>query len=183
MGAEKPIRVVVIIGSTREGRFAPVVANWVNAQLSQRTDLLVDVIDLVDIVLPTVDPQFENRIAAADAFIVITPEYNHGYPGPLKMAIDSVYDGWQAKPVALVSYGGVSGGLRATEQLRLVFAELHAVTIRDTVSFHNASQQFTPQGEPRDTQGTNAAMKIMIDRLVWWALALREARQKRPYAL
>jgi NAD(P)H-dependent FMN reductase len=55
------------------------------------------------------------RIDAADGFVVITPEYNHGYPASLKLAIDSVYHPWQAKPVAFVSYGGIAGGLRAVE--------------------------------------------------------------------
>ncbi len=72
-------------------------------------------------------------MAEADAFLVVTPEYNHGYPAALKELIDSVYEPWHAKPVAFVSYGGASGGIRAVEQLRQVFAELHAVTLRDGV--------------------------------------------------
>ncbi len=68
-------------------------------------------------------------------FVVVTPEYNHSFPGPLKAAIDRHVTPWQAKPVGFVSYGGISGGLRAVEHLRQVFAELHAVTVRETVSF------------------------------------------------
>ena len=88
---------------------------------------------------PSIDERpsrsLQQRLGQADAFVIVTPEYNHGYPAPLKALIDSSGAEWHAKPVAFVSYGGVSGGLRAVEQLRLVFAELHAVTIRDSVSF------------------------------------------------
>ncbi len=73
---------------------------------------------------------FRERIDRADAFVVVTPEYNHAYPAVLKFMIDCAYAEWQAKPVAFVSYGGISGGLRAVEQLRLVFAELHADAAR-----------------------------------------------------
>lgn len=80
-----------------------------------------------------------------------------------------------------MSYGGVSGGLRAVEQLRLVFAELHAVTIRDSVSMHGASQLFDEHGSLRDPQAANAAAKLMLDELAWFAHALRSARASRPY--
>jgi NAD(P)H-dependent FMN reductase len=85
--------------------------------------------------------------------VVVTPEYNHGYTAALKQLIDAVKAEWVAKPVGFVSYGGVSGGLRAVEQLRLVFAELHAVTIRDGVSFAMAWNRFDEAGEPVDPRG------------------------------
>jgi NAD(P)H-dependent FMN reductase len=112
---------------------------------------------------------------------VVTAEYNHGYTAVLKQLIDSVKAEWVAKPVGFVSYGGVSGGLRAVEQLRLVFAELHAVTMRDGVSFAMAWSRFDEAGAPVDPQGVNGAMTVMVDQLLWWALALEEARAKRPY--
>ena len=83
------------------------------------------------------------------------------------------------KPVAFVSYGGMSGGLRAVEQLRQVFAELRAMTVRDTVSFHMAHTLFDPTGEPIDPSGCNAAARTMLDDLAWWASALRAARSDR----
>jgi NAD(P)H-dependent FMN reductase len=121
------------------------------------------------------------KLADADAFIVLTPEYNHSYPASLKSLIDWHSTEWPAKPVALVSYGGVSGGLRAVEHLRQVFAELHAVTVRDTVSFHNAGTHFDDQGRHRDPAEVDAALKRMLDQLHWWAVALRTARGNRPY--
>jgi NAD(P)H-dependent FMN reductase len=187
---EPSLHVAVIVGSTREGRFGSTVARWFVKQCEPRTDLVVDLIELADVNLPAVFPSradpvveaYAKRIGGADAIVVVTPEYNHGYPASLKQAIDVARAEWQAKPVAFVSYGGLSGGLRAVEQLRQVFAELHTVTIRDTVSFHGGWQCFHPSGEPVDPGGCNAAAKLMLDQLVWWACALRTARAARPYA-
>ncbi|KPC66680.1 NADPH-dependent FMN reductase [Streptomyces chattanoogensis] len=192
--SEQPIRLAVITGSVRDGRFGPTVTDWITAQTAHRTDLDVDVIDLADVPLGTAGPTREPspemtavldtirpRIAAADAFVVVTPEYNHSFPAVLKNAIDWHLVEWRAKPVGFVCYGGFSGGLRAVEQLRLVFAELHAVGIRDTVSFHGGAAAFDENGTPRDAEGAAAAAKTLLDQLTWWALALREARDKRPY--
>jgi NAD(P)H-dependent FMN reductase len=121
------------------------------------------------------------RLAAADAFVVVTPEYNHSYPAPVKTLIDWHSSEWQAKPVGFVSYGGMSGGLRAVEHLRTVFAEVHAVTVRETVSFHMAWERFGPDARPVDSAGCAAAAKLMLDQLGWWGHALREARSARPY--
>ncbi len=177
------LKLAVIIGSTREGRFAPVIANWFLNHARQRPELAIDTVDLADDPVAGNGRSFADRIGAADAFIVITPEYNHGYPGALKTAIDSVKQEWYAKPVGFVSYGGVSGGLRAVEQLRVVFAELHMVSVRETVSFHRASGEFKEGGEPRDPDSVNAAAEALLDQLAWWAIALRHARAKTPYSL
>jgi NAD(P)H-dependent FMN reductase len=186
----EPIALAVIIGSTRDGRFAGVVGDWFARIATARDDLAVDVIDLAETPLPGNMPRpappeveaFAARISAADAFVVITPEYNHSYPGPLKVAIDAVKDGWAAKPVGFVGYGGMSGGLRAIEHLRTVFAELHAVTVRDTVSFHGAWFRFDDEGRPRDPDECGAAATKLLDQVVWWGHALRDARAVRPYA-
>ncbi|MFI5936240.1 NADPH-dependent FMN reductase [Actinoplanes sp. NPDC051494] len=87
---------------------------------------------------------------------------------------------WRAKPVAFVSYGGLSGGLRAVEHLRPVFAELHAITIRDTVSFHGGRACFDKDGEPLGPESAVAA-RVLIESLAWWAHTLRDARETRPY--
>lgn len=183
------IRVALIYGSTREGRFCDTVAAWAAAQIASRSEFALDVIDPAALALPVRHERegtddlvaLRQRIADADAFVIVTPEYNHGYPAALKLVIDLAQSGWQAKPVAFVSYGSMSGGLRAVEQLRLVFAELHAVTIRDGVSFHLAWHQFDRAGQPRDPDGCGAAASTMLDRLAWWSLALRDARARRPY--
>jgi NAD(P)H-dependent FMN reductase len=179
----------IIIGSTRQGRFAPTVANWFAGQAELRDDMTVDVIDLADARLPDVladKPAPEvaaitPRLANADVFVVVTPEYNHSFPAPLKNAIDWHFKEWRAKPVGFVSYGGISGGLRAVEQLRQVFSELHAVTVRDTVSFHGAWTQFDSEGRLKDPERYEKGTQSMLDQLAWWGQALREARSQRPY--
>ena len=168
------VRLAVVIGSVREGRFGPTVAHWFAGLAERDGSVEVVLVDVADR-----DADFAAAVAGADAFVVVTPEYNHGYPGPLKEAIDSVHTGWLAKPVAFVSYGGLSGGLRAVEQLRPIFAELHAVTVRETVSFHNAHSGFT-HGSPVDPQAGVAAGKLLTN-VLWWARALREARERIPY--
>jgi NAD(P)H-dependent FMN reductase len=188
--SQHPLQLAVIVGSTREGRFGIVVAEWFVTRAWQRDDMTIDFVDLAELDLPSVYPRepgpevqaFTERIERADAFVVVTPEYNHGYPASLKQAIDLAGRDWSAKPVAFVSYGGMSGGLRAVEQLRQVFAELHAVTVRDTVSFHSAWGRFDDNGDPRDPSGCNAAAKQLLDQLAWWGHALRDARHTRPYA-
>jgi NAD(P)H-dependent FMN reductase len=122
------------------------------------------------------------RLEKADAFVVITPEYNHSYPASLKNLIDWHFTQWQAKPVALVSYGGESGGRHAIEHLRHVFAELHAMTLRDTISVTKYYEQFGQDGRPIDPTELNAAAKTLLTQLEWWARALSEAREKRPFA-
>jgi NAD(P)H-dependent FMN reductase len=86
----------------------------------------------------------------ADAFVIITPEYNHSFPAPLKTAIDWFSKEWSARPVAFVAYGGNAGGLRAVEQLRQVFAELHSVTVRNAAGFAGAWELFDATGQLRN---------------------------------
>lgn len=183
------LRLVVIIGSTRQRRFGPVVASWFAEHARDHDDMDVDLLDLAAAELPAdlsgeAGPEViavGQRLAAADAFVVVTPEYNHSFPAPVKTLIDWYREEWQAKPVGFVSYGGLSGGLRAVEHLRLVFAELHAVSMRDTVSFHGAWGRFDDTGRPLDPEGCDPAAKVLLDQLAWWGLALREARAARPY--
>jgi NAD(P)H-dependent FMN reductase len=188
------MRLAVIVGSNRDGRFGPVVADWIVGHARTGESWDVDVIDLGETPLPYVievpgtsaDPAIAavgERLAAADAFIVVTPEYNHSFPAVLKHAIDLYRDEWRAKAVGFVSYGGMGGGLRAVEQLRMVFAELHAVTMRDSVSFHNAWERFEEDGSPVDAEGVARAAKGMLDQLDWWARTLTEARAARPYTV
>lgn len=191
--APAPLKVAVILGSNRTGRFGPVIADWFLARAAGHPDIETELVDVADADLPTAltfSPSSEEaarigavsaRLAAADAFVVLTPEYNHSFPAPLKNLIDWHRAEWQAKPVAFVSYGGISGGLRAVEQLRQVFAELHTVTVRDTVSFHNAGALFDDEGRHLDPAPADAAAKSLLDQLVWWGTALRDARKLRPY--
>ena len=191
--AQEPYRLAVLLGGTKEGRSGRAAADWFIGRAWERPDFILDVIDPVGSEIPLVHTRSpaageaekiaaaRERIEGADAFVVVTPEFNHSFPAPLKALIDWFYTEWHAKPVGFVSYGGMSGGLRAVEQLRLVFAELHAVSVRDTVSFHNVQERFDAHGRPVEPGGCNAAAKVMLDQLLWWAQALRTARSTRPY--
>jgi NAD(P)H-dependent FMN reductase len=183
------IRTAVIVGSTREGRFGDTVAKWFVGRAALHPELDVDLIDLAEANLPSVlkdnpPPEVEavtTRFAEASAFVIVTPEYNRGYPASLKFAIDSAREEWSAKPVCFVSYGGMSGGLRSVEQLRLVCAELHMVSLRDCVSLHMCHNLFDQAGTLKEPAGPNEAARTMLDQLLWWAVALRDARARWPY--
>lgn len=183
------LHVVILIGSTREQRFGEVVARWFVGRARDHQHLELDLVDLAEAALPAAFPRgpdpavsaFSERLARADGFVVVTPEYNHSFPAALKQAIDLTGAEWRAKPVAFVSYGGLSGGLRAVEQLRQVFAELHTVTVRDTVSIHGARAAFDATGQPRAAEAANAGVDKLLRSLTWWARSLREARSAEPY--
>lgn len=186
---KKKIHLALIYGSTREGRFCDTIVKWAVSEIAPHGEFVLDLIDpaVLNLALhhrhkaDTELVGLAHRIGHADAFIIVTPEYNHGYPAALKFLIDSIHHEWQAKPVAFISYGGVSGGLRAVEQLRLVFAELHAVTIRDCVSFANPWGKFDADGSLFEPDEARKAMGLLLKRLHWWASWLREARESAPY--
>jgi NAD(P)H-dependent FMN reductase len=191
------INLGLIIGSVRGGRLGTTVAGWLADQVRQFGEFNLDVIDLADYDLPVAFPEFgappppetavqlaelSPRLAAADAFAVVTPEYNHSFPAVLKNVIDWHKTEWYAKPVGMVSYGGISGGLRAVEHLRQVFAELHAVAIRDTVSFHDAWSLWDTEGNwPRGTVDYSEPAKVLLNQLSWWARAMVNAKAVRPF--
>lgn len=185
MSNSEPVRLAVIVGSTRDGRRCLDVADWYVAEISPDDRIVVDVIDLADITLPNRYTfhahdgvaDLKARLDRADAFVVITPEYNHSYPASLKAAIDYGKGEWLRKVVAFVSYGGVSGGLRAVEHLRGVFAELHAVGVRETVSFHGPFNGFGDNG-PADPESASDAVRVQLDDLLWWATTLRSGRDR-----
>ncbi|WP_025273026.1 NADPH-dependent FMN reductase [Haloglycomyces albus] len=186
------LNLAIIIGSTRDGRFGPSITEWFREQAEQNDRFNIDVIDLVDCELPDqlVDSEenipravlnLSERLERADAFVMVTPEYNRSFPAPLKTAIDWFHSEWAAKPVSFVSYGGISGGLRGVEQLRLVLAELHATTIRDTVCFPNFWDSFDESGTLTDPEGPNKAAQHVLNNLAWWAQALSRQRAVEPY--
>jgi NAD(P)H-dependent FMN reductase len=177
----------VIIASVRKDRLGPRVARWLLTRIQAHTDAPIDLIDLAHLDLPPDlggggDAEvFSKRIERADSIIVVTPEYNRGYPGALKTAIDTVLPQWRAKPAGFVSYGGVSGGLRAVEQLRAVFAELHVVTVQASVSLPYVWDQFDEAGNLRQPERAASAAGTMLRQLDWWAATLRRGKAIRPY--
>jgi NAD(P)H-dependent FMN reductase len=187
----------IVIGSVREGRFGPVAASWVAGQAAAHGGFDAKVIDLADyeipVSLPAASPKYAGdayprpagmteltaRLEAADAFILVTPEYNHSYPASLKAAIDWHFTQWTAKPVAFVSYGGAAGGRHAVLHLENVLTELHAVTIRGGLAFPNYFTSWT-DGQPADPSAAGDA-RTLLNQLAWWAAALRAARAEKPY--
>ncbi len=194
-----PPHIQVILASTRPGRFGEKVAAWLMDRLSPRTDLMAELIDLRDHPLPMFDQpvppartlrdypneqiaRWGRTIDRADGYIVITPEYNHGYPASLKNLLDHVFPELNRKPIAFVGYGNV-GGARAIEQLRLVAVEFEMAPLRHAIHIlpdlllpaRNADP-FTPDLlAPLDGRLDSAATD-----LVWWAVALAAARASMP---
>ncbi len=147
--AEPTTKIAVIIGSTREGRFSEKPAHYIAGELKKRGGVGVELIDLRDWPLPFFDQalsplaakgNYDNQLAkdwAAkigqfDGYIIVTPEYNHGYAAVLKNALDWLFAEWNHKPVGFVGYGN-AGGARAIEQLRQVVIELQMVPIRSAI--------------------------------------------------
>ncbi|WP_172298116.1 NADPH-dependent FMN reductase [Pseudoruegeria sp. HB172150] len=182
--------IALIQGSIRDGRFNDTVTEWTDRELRKR-GLATHVIDpQTPALLPVQTGEAHAvetlrwQLEGMDGFVIVTPEYNHAAPGPLKTLIDAAKPEWAARPVGFVSYGGLSGGLRAVESLRPVFAELHAVTIRETVSFSSPWKKFGPGStliEDDVAVTAETAMDAFAACLTWWARALRSARAENPY--
>jgi NAD(P)H-dependent FMN reductase len=185
----------VISSTTREGRFSERVATWVTGQLAGRDDFDVEPIDLREYPLPFFDgvaparapreyasPELEQlgrRLDRADGYIVLTAEYNHGYPAVLKNAMDWTFVEWRRKPMSFVGWGQV-GGARAIEQLRLVAVEFemaplrHAVHILPDVSM--VARQAEDPGDVSMFAPLEPRLKLLADDLAWWAGVLAAAR-------
>ena len=174
-----PVDLAVILASVRPGRFGPTVGRWFLGRLDRHPGLRADVLDLAE---PGSPGQVARRLERAEGFVVVTPEYNHSYPAALKELVDEHFPPWAAKPVGFVSYGGLSGGLRAVEHLRGVFAEVHAVTVRDTVSLHQPWNLLGPDGELAPEPASDQAADRLLERMSWWAGVLTPARTATPYA-
>ena len=189
------IKIQVILGSTRRGRFGDKPAKWVFEELKKQESIEAEFIDLRDWPLPFFDEpvspstsngKYTNKLAAkwakkigeADAYIIVTPEYNHGYPAVLKNALDYVYVQWNKKPVAFVSYGASAGGTRAVQQLRQVVLELQMVPIRAGVHFPFYWDNVDEKGNLKtDLQQRN--LQTLFSQLMWWAKLLKSARTKK----
>lgn len=182
----EPVRLEIVVASVRAGRFAPVVADWFAETARRRDEFVVGVIDLAATPLPQdlsggpAVEDFTRRVGAAEAFVVVTSEYNHGYPAALKTALDTVKHEWRTKPIGFVSYGGVSGGLRAVEQLRQVVVEVHMVPVRESVSFHRVKHAFAQDGTTADGAAIDSAER-MLDQIGWWARTVRAGRSRVRY--
>ena len=184
----------IILGSTRPGRVGERVARWVETVARLHAGMDVEWVDLAQWIFPYYRHPTPTRIAERsytdererawaeligrmDGFIVVTPEYNHGYPAGLKNALDYAYAGWIRKPVAFVSYGGSSGGVRAVQQLRQVVVELQMAPVRDEVNIPFVGRALDERGEPRD-EFHRKRLDAMLNELAWWAETLKAGRDR-----
>lgn len=183
----------IITSTTREGRKGITVANWITEFAKQTNKYSVELLDLAEINLPFMDEpnhprmqqythehtkQWSEKIKAADAFIIVLGEYNFGFPAPIKNAIDFLYNEWMNKPVAFVSYGGVSGGLRSTQMLKQVVTAVQMVPIVDAVSIPMFAKHITDEGTFVPDEIITKSAGVMLNELERWSEALKVMRVK-----
>lgn len=190
-------KVAVIVGTTRRARQTPKQAAWVAKALETREGVEVSILDLADYELPFFDEPVSPRynperqvegsvkawldaLADADAYVVVTPEYNHSIPGVLKNALDYVDFQMNQKPSAIVSHGTV-GGARAAMHLKEILSESKTVPIPESVAFHGVSEGLDDEGTLAEAlkanpYGPQTSLENMVDSLVWYADALNAKR-------
>lgn len=184
------MRIAIIIGSTRPGRVGEAVARWVHEHARVRRDAEFELVDIQDFRLPLLDEPlppamgqysqphtraWAEKIAGFDAFVFVTPEYNHGVSAALKNAIDFLFAEWNNKAAGFVGYGS-AGGVRAVEHLRLILAEVMVATVRLQVQlslFADFENMTVFKPDARHEQNLNG----MLDQLVAWGGALKTLRQ------
>jgi NAD(P)H-dependent FMN reductase len=186
------LKLKIIIGSTRPGRAVPPVAQWADDYARQHGGFDVELVDLHELALPLLDeaahPRFKKyenahtkRWAAivdeADAFVFVTPEYDYFPPATLVNAVQYLFSEWAEKPAGIVSYGGVSAGLRATQQLRLLLSNMSVMPLAQSVPLPFFSQ-FIVDGVFTPNQQTLDGAKIMFERLAHWGKGLKAMRQQ-----
>src|ERR1700682_5905377 len=180
------LKIAIISGSTRPGRNGEAVGKWVYEVAQKRSDAEFELVDIKDFDLPLLDEpmppimgQYSKphtkawgaKIDSFDAYVFVTPEYNHGISGALKNAIDFLFKEWNNKAAGFVGYGG-AGGVRAVEHLRLVMAEVQVATVRNQValSLFTDFENFTTfKPDPRHEKSVNA----MLDQVLAWGGALQ----------
>jgi NAD(P)H-dependent FMN reductase len=184
----------IILGSTRRDRQSVKVARFVLSRLQKRSGVQTELLDLAEYNFPIMeerldhrdDPpprlqEFAGKISSADSFIIVTPEYNHGYPGVLKNALDYLYPEYERKPVGIVSVSaGGFGGIRCLEQLRLVLLAMGAVPIPEDFPVSRVHDSFNDAGEPAEAS-CEKRIAGFFDELLWFteAIADRKAKEKK----
>jgi len=198
---DKKLKIKIILGTIRPGRFGERPARWMYKQLSQREDMEVELLDLKDYPMPMFDSpmspammgkkypnelvqKWSAKIDEADGYIIVSPEYNHGYSSVIKNALDWLNPEWNRKPVGFVSYGSANGA-RAVEQLREVVIELKMVPINRAIHISwEYIMKAIQNKEITDEElldslrtGRTDLYKLFVDDFIWMALALRQARE------
>ena len=186
------LRVAIIIGSTRPGRNGEAVGKWAYEIASQRTDASYELIDLLEINLPLLDEPYpaamqkytkqhskdwSAKISAFDAFVFVTPEYNHGVPAALKNALDFLYKEWNNKSAGFVAYGN-AGGARSVEHLRNTMAELQIADVREQVAL-SLFNDFENYSTFKPATFQEKKLHTLLDQVVSWGEALKQVREKQ----
>lgn len=184
------LKLKIILSSTRQGRKGPAVAEWITSMAKADTRFETELVDLKEVNLPLMDEPNHPRlrkyqhdhtkawsalIDGADAFIFVMPEYNYGYTAPLKNAIDFLFQEWAQKPLGLVSYGGVSGGLRATQLLKPVLTAVQ-LTVAGELPIPFFSQFIGEDGVFKPNEVLAKAAPRMLDGIAKWAAVLGPVR-------
>jgi NAD(P)H-dependent FMN reductase len=171
---------LIIIASTRPGRVGGPVGQWIREQAQAHGAFQVEVADLAEIQLPFMDEpnhprlgqyvhqhtkHWSARVAAADAFIMVTPEYNYGFTAPLKNAIDYLHREWQHKPVGLVSYGGIAAGTRSAQMLKQVLTALKMMPLTEAVAIPFVNQLMDANGQFQPTPSVESSAQALLDEL------------------
>ncbi|CAN5599103.1 NAD(P)H-dependent oxidoreductase [soil metagenome] len=189
------VHVKAIMGSTRQGRIGETVARWFMSVAGPRNDLSIELIDLRDWPLPFFDESkppssghyaveaegWANKIAGGEAFVIITPEYNLGYPGVLKNALDHLYTEWNGKPVAFVGYGSTSAGSRSVSQLRQVVVGLQMLPLSTEILIQSPREKFDEHGNIKELSYSDRA-NTLLDDLVTYARAMTPLRSQKESA-
>ena len=184
-------KLVVIIGSTRAGRSGLAIAEWFAGRALAHGAFDVQVVDLAELSLPFFDEPKHPRLRqyvhqhtkdwseivdAADAFVIVTPEYNYGLTAPVKNAIDYLHQEWKNKPIGFVSYGGVAAGTRAVQQLKQVVTTLKMLPVFESVNIPFHTQFIDEEGQVQANEVMVQAAAAMLDELVRTEDALRPLR-------
>lgn len=188
------LKLKIITTTTRPSRKGPIVGSWTADFAREHTDFDVELLDLGEINLPMMDEAYHPRlkkyqhehtknwsktIDAADAFLIVCAEYNHGFPAPIKNALDYLYLEWKYKPVGFVSYGGVSAGTRAVEMLKQVVTTLGMVPLVEAVHISFFEQYITDEEQFAASDITCKSAKAMLQALSRWAETLRPMRSEK----
>jgi NAD(P)H-dependent FMN reductase len=188
-----PLKLHIVVCSTRPGRVGLSVAKWFEGVTVQHAKFACELVDLAEFNLPVYDepnhPRFQKYqhdhtnkwsacVSAADAFVFVTPEYNYGPPPSLLNALDYVYVEWNYKPASFVSYGGMSGGVRAVQTAKLTLTTLKMVPIVEAVAIPMVPKQLNEAGQFTANDGQISAATAMLDELFRWAEALKPLRQE-----
>ncbi len=181
-----PLFIPIILGTAREGRRSEHVARFVFEEMKKHNGIETEFLDVRDFRIAATDDSGKSDVAKklsafiahADGVIIVSPEYNHGYPGELKMMLDMSDGEYARKPIAICGVsGGGMGGVRMVEQLRSVCIGLGAVPILEAVYFSNIEKLFDEKGVIQDDSYQKRVSK-MLDELMWYATALKVAREQ-----